>query len=490
MVRTFSGLLALGILLTLASACQKQDKTHGAENKPGLQGEVKKEAPKRVNTAPVLRHEMVNTLSITRAIESVQEIEVLPRATGTIVELLVDEGDAVEEGQVLAQLDSRESQAQLDDTRLALLEARNNGPRLNLAVREAEERAKRAQLTHQQAERDFERNENAGFVSSSDLEKLQLTQDQAFRDWQASKLTHESAQQDLENQGAIINRAELAVEKAELDLSFYSIRAPFAGVIARRMVNLGASVGPGAGVFLLTDPSDLRAVLYRPQSELFFYRNAAKQRGKDLDIRVEPEAYDGLIYSGSLHRVSPTVDAESGSIRVTIALEQPGPDDERPSLLPGMMVRLHIVTERHPDALVVEKRALHREGDRRHVFVVRDGIVRRVNVVEGLLGEFEVEVTAAEGEELLEGDAVVTVGGRELEDGKPVHVANELEPTDESTDASEGSDGETSTEGVEDEGVEDTEEQIPTEGDREPASKKANEEAKQESSDTSPAEQN
>ncbi|MCP5020383.1 MAG: efflux RND transporter periplasmic adaptor subunit [bacterium] len=486
MVRTFSGPLALGILLILASACQKQDKTHGAENKPRLHGEIKKEAPKRVDTAPVLRHEMARTLKITRAIESVQEIEVLPRATGTVVELLVDEGDTVEEGQVLAQLDSRESQAQLDDARLALLEARNNGPRLNLAVREAEERAKRAQLTHQQAERDFERNENAGFVSSSDLEKLQLTKDQAFRDWQASKLTHESAQQDLENQGAIINRAELGVEKAELDLSFYSIRAPFAGVIAKRMVNLGASVGPGAGVFLLTDPSDLRAVLYRPQSELFFYRNAAKQGGKDLDIRVEPEAYKGLVYSGILNRVSPTVDAESGSIRVTIGLEQPGPEDERPSLLPGMMVRLHIVTERHPDALVVEKRALHREGDRRHVFVVREGIARRVNVVEGLLGEYEVEVTAAEGEELLEGDAVVTVGGRELEDGKPVHVANEPEPEEESTQAGESSDGDSDGETS----TQDTEEQPPTEEHPEPASEKATEEAEQENSDTSSAEQN
>lgn len=479
MVRTFSRPLALGILLILASACQKQDDTHGAENKPGLQGEIKKEAPIRVLTAPVLRHEMVRTLSVTRAIESVQEIEVLPRVAGTIVKLLVDEGDSVEEGQVLALLDARESQTQLDDARLALLEAQNNGPRLNLAVREAEERAKRAQLTHQQAERDFERNENAGFVSSSDLEKLQLTKDQAFRDWQASKLTHESAQQDLENQGAIISRAELAVDKAELDLGFYSIRAPFAGVIAERKANLGASVGPSAGVFLLTDPNNLRAVLHRPQSELFFYRNAAKQSGKDLDIRVEPEAYDGLVYSGSLRRVSPTVDPQSGSIRVTIGLEQPGADDERPSLLPGMMVRLHIVTERHPDTLVIEKRALRREGDRRHVFVVRDGVARRVEVVEGLLSEFEVEVMAAEGEELLEGDAVVTVGGRELEDGKPVHVANQPDPEDESTEAVEETDEEAGTE-----------EQPPTEGDPVPAPKEASEDPKPENSDTTPAEQN
>ncbi|MFT5199968.1 MAG: RND family efflux transporter MFP subunit, partial [Planctomycetota bacterium] len=347
------------------------------------------------------------------------------RTTGTVVELLVDEGDTVAEGQVLARLDPREAQAQRDDSLLALQEAQNNGPRLNLAVREAEERAKRAELTHLQSQRDFTRNETAGFVSSSDLEKLQLSKDQAFRDWQSAKLTHESAQQDLENQGAIIDRAELAVEKSQLSLSFYSIRAPFSGVIAERKVNLGASAGPTAGVFLLTDPSNLRAVLYRPQNELPFYLEAAKLQGEGLNIRVEPEAYVDMEYTGTLRRVSPTVDAKSGSIRVTIDLLQPGADDPRPHLLPGMMVRLHIVTERHPDTLVVQKRALRREGDRRHIFVVREGIAMRVNVEEGLLGEDEVEVTAMNAELLSEGEAVVIVGGRELEDGKAVQIAND-----------------------------------------------------------------
>ncbi|MDF1837491.1 MAG: efflux RND transporter periplasmic adaptor subunit [Planctomycetota bacterium] len=423
--------MVLGSLLILTSACKKQEEASASGPKPGLQGEIKKEAPVRVRTAPVLRKEMVRTLTVTRAIESEKEIQVLPQTTGTIVDLLVDEGDTVTSGQVLALLDPRESQAALDDALLALQEAQNNGPRLNLAVREAEERAKRAELTHTQSKRDFDRNAAAGFVSSSDLEKLELTKDQAFRDWQATKLTHESAQQDLENQGAIIDRAELAVEKAELALSFFSIRAPFDGVIAERMVNLGASVGPSAGVFLLTDPDHLRAILRRPQNELHFYQRAATLQGEGLNIRVEPEAYGDMVYTGTLRRVSPTVDANSGSIKVTIDLQQPEAGDDRPQLLPGMMVRLHIVTERHPDTLVVEKRALRREGDRRHIFVVREGEARRINVVEGLLGELDVEVTAAEGETLLEGDQVVIVGGRELEDGKAVQIANPGEPAPE-----------------------------------------------------------
>ena len=120
------------------------------------------------------------------------------------------------------------------------------------------------------------------------------------------------------------------------------------------------------------------------------------------------------------------MDSETGSVRVTVDLEQPGPQDaEKPRLMPGMMVRIGIVTERVPDALVVEKRALRREGDRRYLFVVRDGKAERVDVVEGLLGEIDVQVTPVEGQELAPGEPVVTIGGRDLEPGQGVQIAGE-----------------------------------------------------------------
>ncbi len=419
-------------LWRVAGAGSKPDKTSGnagnsPNEKPGLQGEVKRESLTRVQVAPVVKKEMVRTLSITRAIESEFEIEVLPRTTGTVTELLVSEGDRVTEGQILAKLDDREAQAALRDAQLALEEARGGGPRLTLAVREAEEGEKRAKLTHQQANRDYERNKSAGFVSSSDLEKLELTRDQAYRDWQSGIISHESAKQDLENQGAVIDRALLAVEKAELEVSHFDIKAPFDGVIAERMVNIGSSVGPSAGVFLLTDPDHLQAVLHRPQKELGFFQRAAalQEENKDsLAIEAKPEAYGDVTYAGRIRRVSPIVDAQSGSVRVTVDLEQPGAGDERPQLLPGMMVRMSIVTERVPEALVVQKRALRREGDRRYLYAVRDGIIARVDVREGLLGEGDVQVIPLEGQTLTTDDRVVTVGGRDLADGQGVQVTN------------------------------------------------------------------
>ncbi|MCA9001333.1 MAG: hypothetical protein KDB61_05385, partial [Planctomycetes bacterium] len=131
---------------------------------------------------------------------------------------------------------------------------------------------------------------------------------------------------------------------------------------------------------------------------------------------------------------------------VTIALEQPAADDARPPLLPGMMVRLFIITERHPEALVVQKRALRREGDRRHIFVVREGVAQRVNVEEGLLGELDVEIFPPDGSDLVVGDQVVVVGGRDLEDGARVQATDDLGMPLDATPAKDMSTASESTE--------------------------------------------
>ena len=109
-----------------------------------------------------------------------------------------------------------------------------------------------------------------------------------------------------------------------------------------------------------------------------------------------------------------------GSFRVTVRLGAPlqGPSDAR--LLPGMLVRLEIVTERHPGALVVPKRALRREGELNLLFLVRDGRARKLEVAEGFSDDASVEVLPKAGTTLEVGARVIVVGNRELEDGAEV----------------------------------------------------------------------
>jgi membrane fusion protein (multidrug efflux system) len=87
-----------------------------------------------------------------------------------------------------------------------------------------------------------------------------------------------------------------------------------------------------------------------------------------------------------------------------------------------MLARIDIVTERRPNALVVPKRALRREGDSQFLYLVREGKAVRLKVVEGLSNDEFVELTLSEEDPIEAGDEVIVVGNRDLEGGEEVQV--------------------------------------------------------------------
>jgi RND family efflux transporter MFP subunit len=270
-----------------------------------------------------------------------------------------------------------------------------------------------------------------GLLSQNELEQLRLTRDQHRSDADAQVTAVASAKAQLASQDIAIDRAALQAERAELDLSFTRISAPFSGIIAKRMVKVGDLIGTRGPILTLTDPDHVRAIVYRPQRELSFFRTAeragADGSAAEIEIVARPEALPDVAYTGHIRIVSPTVDPSSGQFRVTIGLDQPE-DLERPPLLPGMLLRLDIVTERHLGALAVPKRAVVREGEAYFVFVIEDGIARRVRVTEGFSDDLSIEVIAGDADALAAGQSVVVVGNRDLEDGDRVSAEPWFEP--------------------------------------------------------------
>jgi RND family efflux transporter MFP subunit len=394
--------------------------------------QIKRRDAIQVRTVPVQRREMVRTTSTTTNVESVNEIQIFPRSTGVITSILVEEGDGVEMGEVLAVIDPREAQASLADAQIALKEAHEATLRLALTRDEADQRVARSRLAWEQAQREVQRNEEAGLLSEVDLDKLRLARDTSEHDHLATELSAQVSQQELERQKTVIERADLTVQRQELALSYTQIVAPFTGFIASRTIKVGDSAGGTTAAFTLTDPDNLRAVVYRPQRELSFFQNSSDL--SKIEIRVQPEALPGQIFAGTIQFLSPTVDATSGSFRITLSLNQPTSEDAGPRLAPGMLARIDIVTERRPHALVVPKRALRREGDNQFLFVVREGKAVRLKVEEGLSDDEFVELTLAEGDTVEAGEAVIIVGNRDLEGGEEVRV-NTLDAEQENGDA-------------------------------------------------------
>ena len=382
-----------------------------------------REAP-RVRVAPLVEREMVQRLETTTTIESESEINLLPRSSGLVTEVLAEEGDRVEVGTILARLDDRDAVLAVRDAEVAVEEARNARGNKELAIEEARAGIGNARLAEEQAQRDFDRNDRLhgandsrlpSALSAQALEASRLELEKSSHNLVMAKLTLKRAESDARESLIAISRAEVALQRAKVALDDRTIRSPIAGVIAKRSIRVGDSVGTEA-VFILTDTENLRAIFYRPQRELSLFQSQTNRTLGDatgLEIHAHTEALPGATFRGFIERASPTIDAQSGSFRITARLSltpepsQEGPDVSTMRLLPGMLVRLEIITDRHPSALVIHKRAVRREGEESFVLKVLDNRAVRVLVREGFTDDDFVEIVSLEANALSPGDRII-----------------------------------------------------------------------------------
>lgn len=314
--------------------------------------------PAPVEVAPAARGEMLAVYSGTAPVEADGEAVVVAKVGGELRQLLVEEGATVRKGQVLARLD---------------------GERLRLEAAQA-----RAQLS--KLERDYKRNvelQQRGLVAVSAFENLRYE----------------------------VDAARAAYELTALQLSYTEIRAPIDGVVAERFVKTGNTLNPNDKLFRIADLSPLVAHVHVPESELWKLRT-----GQVASAQVDAA---GGNFQSVIRRISPVVDSNTGTFKVTLELRDPGR-----RLKPGMFARIDIVHERRANVVRVARAALVEDDGNRRVFVVRSGKAVSRPVVLGLSNGPLVEVVSG----VTAGEAVVVVGQGTLKEGSPVRVVNSAPP--------------------------------------------------------------
>lgn len=343
--------LAAFVSLALLTACGGSG---GSGSASGGQQETARTEATPVEVAIASRRQVAASYTGTASLQAASEAQVVSKTTGVLLELMVEEGDIVREGQVLARLDT---------------------DRKGLALTQSE-----AQLRKLQSE----------YARSQELFARQLV----------SADQHERLRSELEVQRA-------AVEIAKLEVSYTRIVAPISGVVAERMVKQGNLIQNNQALFRIVDNTRLEAVLNLPEREL-----ATMRAG--LPVAMQVDALPGQRFSGRVDRVSPVVDAGSGTFRVTAAFESEG------LLRPGMFGRFEVVHDQRNDVLTVPREALVEGDGMASVFSVRDGHAIRVPVTLGFINGRFAEVRDG----LEEGEQVVTVGKVSLRDGSQVEVLN------------------------------------------------------------------
>jgi RND family efflux transporter MFP subunit len=197
--------------------------------------------------------------------------------------------------------------------------------------------------------------------------------------------------------------AEARLASARLQLDKARVRAPWAGRIAARHIEIGDYVTPGAPLFELVDSSRLKVRASARSADVPYLA-----AGREVEVRID--AFPGEVFAARIERLGAELDAASRTLDVEAEIANPGD-----RLRPGLLARLLIPRRELPDALVVPSTALVELGESRAVYVVEEGrAVRRVVTLGPAIGE-EVVVVG-----LAPGDRVIVEGQQAVNDGQKV----------------------------------------------------------------------
>ena len=242
--------LTITLMLPLLASCNKQNGEATAE-----EGAADTSVP--IEAVPVSRRSISASYSGTATLEPESEAQVAAKISGVLLKLMVEEGDQVKAGQVLARLD-------------------DENPRLNLA---------KAEASLHKLENDYRR-------SKEMFERKLLSVEQ-----------NDKIRYDLETQRA-------TWELAKLELSYTNITAPISGVISRRLVKVGNFIQVNQALFQIDNFDPLLAVLNVPERELNTLR-------ADQIVRLRVDSIADQAFEGHIERISPVVDSATGTFRVT-----------------------------------------------------------------------------------------------------------------------------------------------------------------------------
>lgn len=370
------------------------------------QAEVATPAPKEVkgitiSVVPATRREVAERLPVTGTLVPREEIMVGPQIDGyQITEILVEEGDRVEQGQVLARL-SRD----MLETLLAQNIANAAKAQASIAQQKAQLEQMLAQRT--EAEAAVERARTLIKTGATSQEVL----DQRER---AVKVAH--AQVTAAEEMVTAAEAEAAQIKAtrdeiEVRLARTEIKAPQAGVVSARSARIGAIVlsANTEPLFRIVKDGAIDLDAEVPESAL-------PRVTPGLNVAVTPAGFDAPL-DGAVRLVGAKVDATTRLARVAVAL----PDD--PRLRPGAYARGVIEIARH-EGVALPQSAVQFASEGSFVLVVEGDTVRHRPVAIGLQGEGFVEIVDG----LREGENVVARAAGFLRDGDrvmPVPLADE-----------------------------------------------------------------
>ncbi len=278
--------------------------------------------PKSVAAEVLAPGPYTQVLAVNGRVAARESVPVRSSVSGQAIEVLAGEGDMINAGNVLVQLDATQPKSVVDQAQAAL---------------------------------------DAGIVRQA---QAQATVDRAVALGEnAPRSTREDAELALAGATNEVARLQAALDQAKSQLDQYTIRAPLEGVILTRTVDRGQIVDPQAELFRVADLSEL--LVETDVDELYSSRIKA-----GLEALLKPVGHS-VSRLGNVVFAAPSVDPATGGRAIKIAFAEPA------DLPVGLTVNANIIVSEETEALTVPRGAIVTEGADSHVFVLENGVAVR-----------------------------------------------------------------------------------------------------------------
>lgn len=306
-MRNILAILAVALMLAALPACDmlaKRASTDDESKKAATPQEIEIVIPVQVQLPT--RGDISAHFETTTRVEAENRVQVVAEGVGECTQVSVQEGDTVQTGQILAELDKKAMLASIGQTEVQVRQSKTAYDR---AASMCEE----------------------GLSSVAERDNAKFAYEQALA----------------------------SLETQQVQLSKLTVRAPITGILTHKLIQTGQMVASGAPIFSIVDPESFMLVINPPERELARLQNGQK-------ARVTIDALGVGEFEAAVRRINPNVDPASGTVKVTLDFDR----ETRAKLRDAAFARVRLVMDTRKDALLVPKDAVLEENARKYVFVV------------------------------------------------------------------------------------------------------------------------
>lgn len=332
--------------------------------------------PTPVNVTEVTQESAIYYDRYPATVVALNQVELRSQVAGFITGIFFREGEVVQKGKTLYEIDRRKYEA---------------------AYRQAEASIQGARANYNKAKKDADRYER-------------LAQQDAI-----ARQTLDNAEAALETNRSQLSAAEASLLSARTDLDYSLIKAPFTGRIGISLVKLGAQVSPGSTLLNSISSEDPILVDF-VVNESDIARFAALQgnnKGPDSLFRLQLPTGSQYTQHGKIIAIDRGVDNQTGTIKVRVQFSNP-----KGELKDGMSAVLQVLNDQSGERLIIPYKAVIEQMGEFFVFVAQDTVAQQRKIQLG--PRLRDRIVVMDGLQL--GDKIVVEGLQRLRDGGAIQI--------------------------------------------------------------------